>query len=47
MKNKMEKENYRHGDVVLVPTNTIEGEEQEKPILALGEVTGHSHQIKV
>lgn len=40
------KDCYRHGDVVIVPTKKkIQGEEQKKPILALGEVTGHSHQI--
>lgn len=43
----MKKQNcYRHGDIILKPTNDkIQGEEQPKPILALGEVTGHSHQI--
>lgn len=45
-KGAMKKDCYRHGDVVIVPTSkTIQGVEQEKPILALGEVTGHSHQI--
>lgn len=44
-KKSITKTNYRHGDVILMPTSKIQGEEQEKPILALGEVTGHSHQI--
>lgn len=38
--------NWRHGDLIIMPTkDKILGEEQSKPILALGEVTGHSHQI--
>lgn len=40
------KTNYRHGDVIVKPTSDkIQGEKLDKPILALGEVTGHSHQI--
>lgn len=44
----MEKTAYRHGDVIIVPA-TIPAEAKEvkaeKIVLALGEVTGHSHQI--
>lgn len=41
-----QKNNFRHGDVIILPTkDKIQGREQPKPILALGEVTGHSHQI--
>lgn len=44
---KNEKTNYRHGDVCIVPTkDEIRGEKQLKPVLALGEVTGHSHRIE-
>jgi hypothetical protein len=46
MKKTKEKEAYRHGDVILIPTkDRIQGEKQEKPVLALGEVSGHSHRI--
>lgn len=42
----VQKINYRHGDLIIVPTkDKIQGVEQPKPVLALGEVTGHSHQI--
>lgn len=40
----------RQGDVILVPRKTAiptDAVEQDKCILALGEVTGHSHQIPV
>lgn len=44
MKNK--KINYRHGDVLIIPTKEkIQGEEQKHLTLAEGEVTGHSHRI--
>lgn len=49
MKKKIKKINYRHGDVLLVPIKKIPTEakkrDQEKSVLALGEVTGHSHQM--
>lgn len=38
----------RHGDVILHPTEKIEGKEAEHNgnfILAIGEATGHSHQL--
>ena len=41
----MKKENYRHGDVIIMPTKDVKGELQDKNVLAEGEVTGHSHQI--
>ena len=40
--------NFRHGDVILKAVKSIRGEEINKDkdlILALGEVTGHSHRI--
>lgn len=40
--------NFRHGDVVLKAVNEIKGKEVNKGkdlVLALGEVTGHSHRI--
>jgi len=40
------KTNYRHGDVLIIPTKKkVQGEPQKKAVLALGEVTGHSHQM--
>lgn len=43
----MEKKNYRHGDVLLIPVATIpkQATKQKNLVLAEGEVTGHSHQI--
>lgn len=42
---KTEKPN-RQGDVILIPLDCqIEGPAMEHCVLALGEVTGHSHQI--
>lgn len=43
----MKQKNYRHGDVLIIPCspNEVRGEEQKKLVLALGEITGHSHQI--
>lgn len=41
---------YRHGDVVLVPVQSTEGElvtHKGNYPLAFGEVTGHSHQLRV
>lgn len=38
----------RHGDVNLHPTDKVEGKEQKndgKFVLAIGEATGHSHQL--
>jgi len=36
---------WRHGDVILILAKKVRGVEQDKPILALGEVTNHKHQI--
>lgn len=37
---------YRQGDVLLVPTQKVEGAvEKGKAVLALGEVSGHSHRF--
>lgn len=42
----MEKKNYRHGDVILVPSSVPDKAEEKKGLtLAEGEVTGHSHRI--
>lgn len=42
----MNKINYRHGDVIIVPTSEVaRGEKQKEPVLAYGEVTGHSHKF--
>lgn len=42
----MEKANYRHGDVLIVPTtDEIKGEKEQELILARGEVSGHAHRI--
>lgn len=42
----MEKNNYRHGDVVIIPTKIPKGAKPKRGLtLAEGEVTGHSHQI--
>lgn len=44
--NSMEKKNYRHGDVIIVPTTKgVRGKEKEDKALAYGEVTGHSHRM--
>ena len=39
---------YRQGDVLIVQVETVPGSsiKQERCILALGEATGHAHQIK-
>ena len=39
---------YRHGDVIIVPTDSIPTEAHRRPaaILARGEATGHSHRIE-
>lgn len=44
MKNK---NNFRHGDVLIVESDCTKGDEisTEKIVLAYGEVTGHSHAI--
>lgn len=45
MKRKMKSK--RHGDVLLVPLEIeIEGQSEKDCVLALGEVTGHSHRIE-
>jgi hypothetical protein len=38
---------YRHGDVIIVPTQSIPAGATRRPalILARGEATGHSHRI--
>jgi len=42
----MEKKNYRHGDVLIIPTaEKIQGEQNKELVLARGEVSGHSHRI--
>lgn len=43
----MEKKNFRHGDVIVVPVDTqkMRGKPEKHLTLAEGEVTGHSHQI--
>jgi len=44
----MDKKNYRHGDVVIIPGNIPENAKSDsntKVVLAYGEVTGHSHRI--
>ncbi|HEY9295792.1 MAG TPA: hypothetical protein VIQ31_05365 [Phormidium sp.] len=35
----------RQGDVILIPTQSIEGKQLPHLTLAEGEVTGHSHRI--
>jgi hypothetical protein len=35
----------RQGDVILMPSQKIEGEKLSHLVLATGEVTGHSHRI--
>ncbi|MFB2836359.1 hypothetical protein [Floridanema evergladense] len=35
----------RQGDVILIPTQSIEGEQLPHLALAEGEVTGHKHRI--
>lgn len=42
---KNERKPFRHGDVLLIPVDKIDGEKQKDLILARGEVSGHSHQI--
>lgn len=39
---------FRQGDVLVIPTTQIPATatKQDRCILALGEVTGHAHQIK-
>lgn len=44
----MKRKNYRHGDVVIVPTKIADVSdctERKEPVLAYGEVTGHSHRF--
>ena len=42
----MKKNNYRHGDVLLIPTiDAVKGKQEAELILARGEVTGHAHRI--
>lgn len=45
----MKRENYRHGDVVIVKVekkvDTTQLKENKDKTLALGEVTGHSHRF--
>lgn len=42
----MEKVNFRHGDVIIVPTtDKIDGEKEKHLTLAQGETTGHAHRI--
>lgn len=43
----MEKKNYRHGDVLIVPCDAkeVKGKEDKELTLAEGEVTGHAHRI--
>lgn len=46
----MEKTNYRHGDVLVIPAKIPDGATEVKKkgddlILAEGEVTGHSHRF--
>lgn len=48
MEKKMKKQFKRHGDVILHPVKETRGEvvkHNGKFILALGEATGHSHQL--
>lgn len=35
----------RQGDVLLIPSTAVEGNKQDHLVLALGEATGHKHQI--
>lgn len=47
---EVKKENYRHGDVIIIPTkDDVKGEEvpadNDKIVLAYGEVTGHGHRL--
>jgi hypothetical protein len=43
----MENKEYRQGDVLLVEVSSMpEGAKQKDNVLALGEVTGHSHTIE-
>ncbi|HET6249764.1 MAG TPA: hypothetical protein VFE47_18890 [Tepidisphaeraceae bacterium] len=39
---------FRHGDVIIVPTDSIPAQAIPRPaaILARGEATGHSHRIE-
>lgn len=39
---------YRHGDVIIVPGDSIPAQaiQRPAPILARGEATGHSHRIE-
>lgn len=44
----MEKKNYRHGDVLIIPRTKARpagGVKRKEPVLAYGEVTGHSHRM--
>jgi hypothetical protein len=41
----MEEKTYRQGDVIIIPTKELKGEQLKHLTLAEGEVTGHSHQI--
>lgn len=38
---------WRHGDVLIAPVSSIPAEAQKRttPVLAYGEVTGHSHRL--
>ena len=37
---------YRHGEVLLIPTEVVKGKKLPHLILAEGEVTGHKHEVK-
>ena len=43
--NKKTMKPIRQGDVILTPTEQIQGQKQPHLTLAEGEVTGHSHRI--
>ena len=38
---------YRHGDVIIVPVDSIPSDARKRPsaVLARGEATGHSHRL--
>jgi hypothetical protein len=36
---------YQQGDVLLIPTNKVQGKKLDHLTLAEGEVTGHTHRI--
>ena len=36
---------YRQGDLLFLPSKIIKGKKQKNNIIALGELTGHSHEL--